>query len=121
MARSTAGSPTSLRKPKDKSAATNPTIMPRRRRDPVMTLSLEGLLALPGPSGPRSRESLQKLSVRRRASHEERPRWLNGLSGSVAGEAEQMPSIMHEFVHIHALDDRGRALLRANKIQRKQE
>src|SRR4029077_2926190 len=40
---------------------------------------------------------------------------------SVAGEAEQMPSVVQELVHIHAADKRGRALLGPDEIERQKQ
>jgi hypothetical protein len=39
----------------------------------------------------------------------------------VAGETEQMPPVMHEFVHIHAADERSGALLGSDEIDRQQK
>jgi hypothetical protein len=39
----------------------------------------------------------------------------------VAGEPEKVTPVMHEFVHIHALDDRGCAFLGPNEIDREQK
>src|SRR5579872_4941455 len=44
-------------------------------------------------------------------------RWLP----SVTGKAEKMPSVVHEFVHIHAADERGCSLLGADEIDRNQQ
>src|ERR1700733_14442255 len=38
----------------------------------------------------------------------------------VTGEAEQMPSVMHEFVHVAAMNQRGSPLLCADKVDRQQ-
>ena len=37
---------------------------------------------------------------------------------SMAGEGEQVATIMHEFMDIHAGDERRRSLLRTHKINR---
>src|SRR5579871_3214217 len=42
------------------------------------------------------------------------------LTPSVAGEAEQMAAVVHEFVHIHALYDRGCALFSPDEIDAEQ-
>src|SRR5262249_13358891 len=39
----------------------------------------------------------------------------------VAGEAEQVAPVMHEFVHVHAGDDRGGAFLDADEIDHRQQ
>jgi hypothetical protein len=38
----------------------------------------------------------------------------------VTGKAEQMPSVMHEFVHVPAMNKRGSSLLSADEIDRQQ-
>src|SRR5471032_858504 len=40
---------------------------------------------------------------------------------SVAREAKQVASVVHEFMDIHALDQRSSALLRANEINRQHQ
>src|SRR5580698_4163374 len=44
-----------------------------------------------------------------------------GSPKSVAGKAEQMPPVVDEFVDIHAGEDRGRPLFRADEIERQKE
>ena len=40
---------------------------------------------------------------------------------SMAGEGEQVAAIMHEFMDIHAGDERRRSLLRTDEINRQQQ
>src|ERR1700730_4596920 len=94
MAPSTAGSPTTFNKPNESRAATKPTIMPRHNKDPVVIAVIlnanrageRGLLKpthLPG----------FRLAVGVRTA-----------GASVAREAEQVAAVVHEFMHVHALD-----------------
>jgi len=39
----------------------------------------------------------------------------------MAGESEQMPSVVDELVDIHSADEGRRALLRADEVNRQQE
>src|SRR5271170_1662768 len=48
-------------------------------------------------------------------------RSLNGGCRSVTGEAEEMPSVVHEFVHKLAADQRSRPLLGADEIDCQQK
>src|SRR6478752_7732352 len=47
-----------------------------------------------------------------------RSKRLPTMSGTplVAGEAEKMPAVMHELVHVHTVEKRHRALFGANEI-----
>src|SRR6202044_1333252 len=38
----------------------------------------------------------------------------------VTGEAQQMPSVVHEFVHVAAMNQRSSSLLCADKVNRQQ-
>jgi hypothetical protein len=38
----------------------------------------------------------------------------------MAGEAEQVAAVVHEFMHVRALDNRGCALLRSNELDAEQ-
>src|SRR5215467_5119490 len=44
-----------------------------------------------------------------------------GEARLVAGEAEQVPSVVHELMHVHAGDDGGGALLDPDEIERQHE
>src|SRR6185312_1610137 len=113
MARSTAGSPTIFKKLKDRSAATKPTIIPRHNKDPaVITMIPQGELRRRGHAD--VRRSLP-TPCRLPKSALPRPAGI-GRAPSVAGEAEQMAAVVHEFMHRHALEDRGRALFGADEI-----
>src|SRR5271154_823679 len=46
---------------------------------------------------------------------------VDGSCRSVTGEAEEVPSVVHEFVHILAADQRSRPLLGADEIDRQQK
>src|SRR5271156_3342825 len=99
MARSTAGSPTTFNKPNESGAATKPTIMPRHNKDPVV-------IAIILNANLRWRARLAQAN----SSPGFRPAVEVRTAGAlVAGEAEQMAAVVHEFMHVHALDDRSGA------------
>src|SRR5262245_37347484 len=50
-----------------------------------------------------------------------RARTIAGPPVLVAGEAEQVPSVVHELMHVHAGDDGGGPLLDPDEIERQHE
>ena len=46
---------------------------------------------------------------------------IGGRLLSVTGKAEKVASVVHELVHVHAAEQRGRALLGADEIDRQQQ
>ena len=117
MARSTAGSPTTFNKPNESRAATKPTIIPRHNKDPVVIA-----IILNASSRRRRHETLGAAAQAKLIFPDQ-----DSAAGvqiqrtpSVAGEAEQMAAVVHEFMHVHALDDRSRAFLRADEIDAEQ-
>src|SRR5579875_906309 len=49
-----------------------------------------------------------------------KPRTTGRPSASVAGEAQQMPSVVDELVNVHAGNERGGALLGADEVEGEQ-
>src|SRR3984957_3319121 len=115
MALSTAGSPIVFNMPKASSPAKKPTIIPRHNKDPVVIT-----IILNANSRRRALRSQAKASTRPRAAAAANPLAGVQIHRLVAGEAEEMAAVVHKFMHIHALDDRSRALLRADEIDAEQ-
>src|SRR3569623_2256058 len=76
------------------------------------------------PSTLGSPKSLAKMKTSKPAARPQRmPRIRNFVAmsdPSVAGEAEHVPAVMHEFVHPGAGDKRSSPLLRADEVERDQ-
>src|SRR5271169_1663466 len=121
-ARSTAGSPIVFNMPKASRPAKKPTIIPRHNKDPVVITIILNANSRRRRRRHRARRAQAKtcfLDMGSRRAHAAR-RTPEPRTSSVAGEAEQMAAVVHEFVHIHALDDRSRAFLRADEIDAEQ-
>src|SRR5580693_5720962 len=111
MALSTAGSPIVFNMPKASRPAKKPTIIPRHNKDPVViVIILNGKLA----------QSPAACSSQLIVADQHPPVGVRTAGALVAGEAEQMAAIVHELMHVHALDDRSRTLLRADEIDAEQ-
>src|SRR5260370_34659866 len=114
IARSTAGSPTIFKKPNDNIPATTPISIPRISRVPTMGVVLQGTQIHAGSLGDPETTNLPLF-----------PKivWIADPAGVrlVTGETEKVTPVVHELVHIHALNNRRRAFFSPDEVDRKQK
>src|SRR5258708_35193323 len=113
IARSIAGSPTIFRKPKDSSAATTPTSIPRMSRVPTIGYSSFNA------TQPCARRSAARTAGAQIFKANDGPAPTD--PPSMAGEAQQMAGVVHELMHIHTVEDGSRALFAADEIDRERK